>query len=119
VQRFRENFRENLRGEKFPKKVGKWPPRGAFNPPRRHEPTPNAAGLVRLRPRDRSTRGCTAARRNGRSEEIARRAGHSSVAFTYVRYGHLFPGADTVAAAKLDAIRTTAASPSRVRHRGG
>jgi hypothetical protein len=29
------------------------------------------------------------------------------VAFTYDRYGHLFPEADTMAAAKLDAIRTT------------
>lgn len=37
--------------------------------------------------------------------EIARRAGHSSVAFTYVRYGHLFPEADTQAAAKLEAVR--------------
>ena len=36
---------------------------------------------------------------------IARRAGHSSVAFSYVRYGHLFPEADTMAAAKLDQIR--------------
>ena len=39
--------------------------------------------------------------------EIARRAGHSSVTFTYDRYGHPFPEADTMAAAKLDAIRTT------------
>ncbi len=38
--------------------------------------------------------------------EIARRAGHSSVTFTYDRHGHLFPEADTMAAAKLDAIRT-------------
>jgi integrase len=38
--------------------------------------------------------------------EIARRAGHSSVAFTYDRYGHLFPEVDEWAAAKLDAIRT-------------
>ena len=36
---------------------------------------------------------------------IARRAGHSSVTFTYDRYGHLFPEADTVAA-KLEAVRT-------------
>jgi hypothetical protein len=38
--------------------------------------------------------------------EVARRAGQASVAFTYDRYGHLFPEADTMAAAKLDAIRT-------------
>jgi integrase len=39
--------------------------------------------------------------------EIARHAGHSSVAFTYDRYGHLFPEADTMAAAKLEAIRSS------------
>jgi integrase len=38
--------------------------------------------------------------------EIARRAGHTSVAFTYDHYGHLFPETDRNAAAKLDAIRT-------------
>jgi hypothetical protein len=37
--------------------------------------------------------------------EIARRAGHSSVAFTLDRYGHLFPEADTMAATKLDGVR--------------
>ena len=39
--------------------------------------------------------------------EIARRAGHTSVAFTYDHYGHLFPETDRNAAAKLDAIRTS------------
>jgi len=39
--------------------------------------------------------------------EIARRAGHPSVALTYNRYEHLFPEANTMAAAKLDAIRTS------------
>lgn len=38
--------------------------------------------------------------------EIARRAGHTSVSFTYDRYGHLFPEVDHAAAAKLDAVRT-------------
>jgi integrase len=38
--------------------------------------------------------------------EIARRAGHSSVSFTYDRYGHLFPEVDHHAAAKLDSIRS-------------
>jgi integrase len=37
--------------------------------------------------------------------EIARRAGHSSVAFTYDRYGHLFPEVDKQAADKLEAVR--------------
>ena len=36
--------------------------------------------------------------------EISRRAGHSSVAFTYDRYGHLFPEVDR-AGAKLDDLR--------------
>ena len=37
--------------------------------------------------------------------EIARRAGHSSVAFTYDRYGHLFPEIDKQAAEKLERVR--------------
>jgi hypothetical protein len=32
--------------------------------------------------------------------------GHTSVSFTYDRYGHLFPEVDHAAAAKLDAVRT-------------
>jgi len=47
--------------------------------------------------------------------EIARRAGHSSVAFTYDRYGHLFPEPDTMAAAKLDAFRLKDSQVSGVR----
>jgi len=42
----------------------------------------------------------------GEPMEIDRRAGHLSVAFTYDRYRHLFPEADTMAACKLDAVRT-------------
>jgi YD repeat-containing protein len=37
--------------------------------------------------------------------EIARRAGHSSVAFTYDRYGHLLAEVDKQAATKLEAVR--------------
>ncbi|MCU1489089.1 MAG: phage integrase [Acidimicrobiaceae bacterium] len=37
--------------------------------------------------------------------EIARRAGHSSVAFTYDRHGHLFPEIDKQAAQKLVRVR--------------
>jgi integrase len=37
--------------------------------------------------------------------EIARRAGHTSVAFTYDRYGHLFPEIDKQAAQKLERVR--------------
>jgi integrase len=43
--------------------------------------------------------------------EIARRAGHSSVAFTYDRYGHLFPEVDKQAADKLEAVRAAIVCP--------
>ena len=42
--------------------------------------------------------------------EISRRAGHSSVAFTYDRYGHLLPEVDRAAGAKLDDLRSTTVS---------
>lgn len=35
---------------------------------------------------------------------ISARAGHSSVAFTYDRYGHLFPESDERSRARLDAL---------------
>jgi hypothetical protein len=41
--------------------------------------------------------------------EIARRAGHCSVAFTDDRYGHLFPEVDVGAATKLEALRNFSA----------
>jgi integrase len=40
--------------------------------------------------------------------EIARRAGHSSVAFTYDHYGHLLPEVDKAAATELDQLRLQA-----------
>jgi integrase len=40
--------------------------------------------------------------------EIARWAGHSSVAFTYDHYGHLFPEVDKLAANKLEVVRAAA-----------
>ena len=39
--------------------------------------------------------------------EIARLAGHSSIAFTYDRYGHLFPEIDKQAAQKLERVRSS------------
>ncbi|MGO9334857.1 MAG: integrase [Acidimicrobiales bacterium] len=42
------------------------------------------------------------------SSEIARRAGHTSVAFTYDRYGHLLPEVDKQAGARLEALRSAA-----------
>ena len=71
-------------------------------------PAVEAAGLAPLRPHDLKHTGVALLAAAGVDPmEIARPAGHSSVTFTYDRYGHLFPEADTMAAAKLDAIRTT------------
>ena len=70
-------------------------------------PAVNAAELTPLRPHDLKHTGVALLAAAGVDpSEIARRAGHSSVAFTYDRYGHLFPEVDEWAAAKLDAIRT-------------
>ncbi|MCU1495996.1 MAG: Phage integrase [Acidimicrobiaceae bacterium] len=69
-------------------------------------PAVEAAGLAPLRPHDLKHTGVALLAAAGVDPmEIARRAGHSSVAFTYDRYGHLFPEADTMAASKLDAFR--------------
>lgn len=71
-------------------------------------PAVEAAGLAPLRPHDLKHTGVALLAAAGIDPmEIARRAGHSSVAFTFDRYGHLFPEADTMAAEKLDAIRTS------------
>ena len=70
-------------------------------------PAVEAAGLTPLRPHDLKHTGVALLAAAGVDPmEIARRAGHASVAFTFDRYGHLFPEADTTAAAKLDAIRS-------------
>lgn len=37
-------------------------------------------------------------------EEVATRAGHTSVSFTLDRYGHLYPEADTALRDRLDAL---------------
>jgi hypothetical protein len=39
------------------------------------------------------------------ARQVPSRAGHSSAAFTYDSYGHLFPEADTQVAGKLEAVR--------------
>jgi integrase len=65
-----------------------------------------AAGLKPLRPHDLKHTGVALLAAAGvEPSEIARRAGHSSVAFTYDRYGHLFPEIDKQAAVKLDELR--------------
>ncbi len=69
-------------------------------------PAVEAARLAPLRPHDLKHTGVALLAAAGVDPmEIARRAGHSSVAFTYDRYGHLFPEADTRAAEKLEFIR--------------
>jgi integrase len=67
-----------------------------------------AARLAPLRPHDLKHTGVALLAAAGVDpSEIARRAGHTSVAFTYDHYGHLFPETDRHAATKLDAIRAS------------
>jgi hypothetical protein len=42
--------------------------------------------------------------RPGQSQEVAARAGHTSVSFTLDRYGHLYPDADQALRDRLDAL---------------
>jgi integrase len=64
------------------------------------------AGLFPLRPHDLKHTGVAFLAAAGVDpSEIARRAGHASVAFTYDHYGHLLPEVDKGAAAKLDRLR--------------
>lgn len=71
---------------------------------RKHwRPAVTAAGVQPLRPHDLKHTGVALLALTGVDpSEIARRAGHTSVAFTYDRYGHVFPEIDKLAAAKLD-----------------
>lgn len=65
-----------------------------------------AADLHPLRPHDLKHTGVALLALVGVDpSEISRRAGHSSVAFTYDRYGHLFPEVDKQAAEKLERVR--------------
>jgi len=65
-----------------------------------------AARVAPLRPRDlKQTEVALLAAAGVEPLEIARRAGHSSVSFTYDRYGHLFREIDGRSAVKLDALR--------------
>ena len=66
------------------------------------------AGLVPLRPHDLKHTGVAfLAAASVDPSEIARRAGHASVAFTYDRYGHLLPEVDKQAAQKLERLRSS------------
>jgi integrase len=69
-------------------------------------PAVAAAGVAPLRPHDLKHTGVALLAAAGVDpSEIARRAGHASVAFTYDRYGHLLPEVDKHAATKLDLVR--------------
>jgi integrase len=72
-------------------------------------PAVGRAGLAPLRPHDLKHTGVAFLAAAGVDpSEIARRAGHASVAFTYDQYGHLLPEVDKQAAAKLETLRSLA-----------
>jgi len=69
-------------------------------------PSVKAAGRAPLRPHDLKHTGIALMAAAGVDpSEIVRRAGHSGVAFTYDRYGLLFPEIDKQAAEKLERVR--------------
>jgi hypothetical protein len=64
-----------------------------------------AAGLAPLRPHDlRHTAVALWIAAGANPKEVSVRAGHTSVSFTYDRYGHLFPGHDDALRDRLDAM---------------
>jgi hypothetical protein len=70
-------------------------------------PAVEKADLGPLRPYDlRHTAIAFWIEAGGNTLEISRRAGHSSVAFTLDRYGHLFPHADTELSERLSGLYT-------------
>lgn len=68
-------------------------------------PALKAAGLARVRVHDlRHTSVALAIAAGAHPKEIQQRAGHSSIAITMDRYGHLFPGMDEALADRLDKL---------------
>jgi integrase len=68
-------------------------------------PAIRAAGLAPLRPHDlRHTAVALWIAAGANPKEVSVRAGHTSVAFTLDRYGHLFPGHDDELRDRLDAM---------------
>jgi integrase len=68
-------------------------------------PAVRAAGLAPLRPHDlRHTAVALWIAAGANPKEVSVRAGHTSVAFTLDRYGHLFPGHDDELRDRLDAM---------------
>jgi len=85
-------------------------------------PALKAASLGHLRPHDlRHTAVALWIAAGAHPKEVAVRAGHSSVSFTLDRYGHLFPGSESVLNDSLDALardgRETAEETPRARSR--
>jgi integrase len=68
-------------------------------------PAVERAGLAPLRIHDlRHTAVSLWIASGNNPKEVSRRAGHTSVAFTLDRYGHLYPEADERAPDRLDAL---------------
>ena len=68
-------------------------------------PAIRVAGLAPLRPHDlRHTAVALWIAAGANPKEVSVRAGHTSVAFTLDRYGHLFPGHDEELRERLDAM---------------
>jgi integrase len=68
-------------------------------------PAVRAVGLAPLRPHDlRHTAVTLWIAAGANPKEVSVRAGHTSVAFTLDRYGHLFPGHDDELRDRLDAM---------------
>jgi integrase len=73
----------------------------------------SAAGLEPLRIHDlRHTAVSLWIAAGDNPKEVSRRAGHTSVAFTLDRYGHLYPDADVQSRARLDALIAEDQAPS-------
>jgi integrase len=72
-------------------------------------PAVTEAGLAPLRPHDlRHTAVALWIAQGANPKQVAARAGHTSVAFTLDRYGHLFPEADDALMTSLDAAHRAA-----------
>jgi integrase len=89
----------------FPGPGGRTPLRTPTWRRRVWQPAVDAAGLAPLRPHDlRHTAVALWIAVGANVLEVARRAGHTSSAFTMDRYGHLFPEADQALSDRLAAL---------------
>jgi integrase len=79
-------------------------------------PAVRVAGLAPLRPHDlRHTAVALWIAAGANPKEVSVRAGHTSVAFTLDRYGHLFPGHDDELRGRLDAMHDDWGAPPGTR----